>query len=79
MGIDREELKKAVDILPEEKLALLQKYVKMLQKSGVVESGEVNTDNQGDQILNVLGCLSGEPLTARQIEKELYERGTPHA
>lgn len=79
MGIDRDEIKKAVDMLPEEKLAVLQWYVKMLQKSGVLKNGDADADNQEDPVLNVLGCLSGEPLTARKIEEELYGRDAPRA
>ncbi|MCL6477353.1 MAG: hypothetical protein K6T65_02950 [Peptococcaceae bacterium] len=78
MGIDREELKKAVDMLPEEKLAILQKYMNMLQRSDALKNGDFNLDNQRDPILNVLGCLSGKPLTAQQIEEELYKRNNPH-
>jgi pyruvate/2-oxoacid:ferredoxin oxidoreductase alpha subunit len=78
MGIDREELKKAVDMLPEEKLAVLQKYMNMLQRSNALKNKDFNLDTQGDPILNVLGCLSGKPLTAQQIEEELYKRNNPH-
>lgn len=79
MGVDREELKKAVDMLPEEKLAILQRYMRMLQKPSLLEGEAIAPADQGDPILRVLGCLSGEPLTARQIEEELYGGNSPDA
>jgi hypothetical protein len=77
MSIDREELKKAVELLPEEKLVFLQRYLRILQKSSLLEEGP-SQGNQGDPVLNVLGCLSGEPLTAQQIEEELYGWNDSH-
>jgi len=78
MSIDREELKRAVDMLPEEKLAILQRYMRMLQKSSLFGSEPFHSSNKKDPILNVIGRLSGEPLTSRQIEDELYGSNDPH-
>lgn len=79
MDVDREELKRVVDRLPEEKLAILQRYLRMLQKSSLLEGKAIAPTEQGDPILRVLGCLSGEPLTAWQIEEELYGGNPPDA
>lgn len=55
--------------LPGPKLLEVLDFVDFL---GTRSRGAVRKSDAEDSILQVAGCLSGDPLSAEQIEKELY-------
>lgn len=58
----KEKLLEELANLPQYRLQEVLDFVAFLRSR---ESGE-------DPILNVAGCLSGEPISAKEIEEELY-------
>jgi hypothetical protein len=53
-----------------ERLAVIEAAKRLVRAESPKGKGPAERDN--DAILEVAGCLSGEPLTAAQIEAELY-------
>ena len=61
----KERLLEKIADLPESKLKEVIDFVDLVK----------NRSNEGeDPILKVIGCLSGKPLSAEEIEEELYGR-----
>lgn len=52
-----------------ERLAVIETATRLIRQD---LSGQVGNGWEDDPILRVAGCLSGEPLSAAEIEKELY-------
>jgi hypothetical protein len=59
----RQELLSKIIELPESKIKALL---------GMIDYFYVKKNGDEDPILNVAGCLSGSPISAEEIEKELY-------
>ena len=62
-----EELKRLTNA---ERLAIIEAAKFLVRAES--QRGKSAAEQEDDAILEVAGCLSGEPLTAAQIEAELY-------
>ena len=52
-----------------ERLRVIESATRLIQED---LSGEHSNGAVDDPILRVAGCLSGDPISAEEIEKELY-------
>ncbi len=55
-----------------ERLVVIEAASRLIREELVAQKADVR---QEDPILRVAGCLSGIPLSAAEIEKELYGEG----
>ncbi len=69
MNVTKDQIAEKIDNLPE--LALQEALVFLDFLSWRYKSSEGQT-TQNDPLLSVIGTLSGEPISALEIEAELY-------
>jgi hypothetical protein len=71
----QEILKQLSNLTPHERLEIAEAAMRLTREQMASSPENRNHDEvDEDAILNVAGCLSGNPISATEIEQELYGR-----